>query len=99
MHVISRKTLELFWQVHPETREILATWYKVAENCTAKQLSELRETFGAADYVPDKFTVFNVGGNNVRVICVIHYDRQKMYIRYVFTHKEYDKWTKSNRGK
>ncbi|RJF99482.1 type II toxin-antitoxin system HigB family toxin [Noviherbaspirillum saxi] len=44
-------------------------------------------------------TVFDVSGNNFRVIAVIHYNRQKLYIREVFTHAEYDRWNKANRSK
>ena len=42
---------------------------------------------------------FDVGGNNFRVIAVLHYDRQKLYVREVFTHAEYDRWNKSCRSK
>ena len=38
-----------------------------------------------------KYTVFNVGGNKYRVIVVIHYNREKVYIREVLTHAQYDK--------
>jgi mRNA interferase HigB len=43
------------------------------------------------------YTVFDVGGNSFRVIAVIHYNRQKLYIREVFTHAEYDRWSKALR--
>lgn len=99
MHVISKKSLSNFWEKHAKSRDSLLAWHKVAENCTARNFTELKETFGTADYVPDKFTVFDVGGNNFRVIAVIYYTTQKMYIRGVFTHLEYNKWTKDNRGK
>ncbi|MEH2048916.1 type II toxin-antitoxin system HigB family toxin [Nostoc sp.] len=50
---------------------------------------ELREMFPSADQV-GKLTVFNIGGNKVRLIAAIHYNRQKVYIRAVLTHSEYD---------
>jgi mRNA interferase HigB len=49
----------------------------------------LRETFPFADRV-GKLTVFNIGGNNIRLIAAIHYNRKKIYIRAVLTHNEYD---------
>ena len=54
---------------------------------------KLRETFPHADPV-GKFTVFNIGGNKARLIAAVHYNRNKIYIRHVLTHKEYDtgKW-------
>jgi mRNA interferase HigB len=51
---------------------------------------ELREIFPSADRV-GKLTVFNIGGNKVRLIAAIHYNRQKIYIRAVLAHSEYDK--------
>jgi len=58
--------------------------------------STLREIFPSVDKV-GKLTVFNIGGNKIRLIAAIHYNTQCLYIRYVLTHKEYDneKWKKS----
>jgi mRNA interferase HigB len=48
----------------------------------------------------DKFTVFNVGGGGYRVVTAIHFNRQKLYIRHVLTHSEYERWsTKMRKGK
>lgn len=99
MRAIAKAPLQAFWKKHPEAELSLGGWFKAVEHCTARNLSELRETFGAADYVPEDFTVFNVGGNKYRVVAVIHYNRQMIFIRHVFTHAEYDKWTKDNRVK
>jgi mRNA interferase HigB len=38
-----------------------------------------------------KLTVFNVGGNKVRLVAAIHYNRKKVYIRAVLSHEEYDR--------
>jgi mRNA interferase HigB len=51
--------------------------------------AELRAAFSTADRV-GKLTVFNVGGNKVRLIAAIHYNRRKIYVRAVLTHAEYD---------
>jgi mRNA interferase HigB len=50
---------------------------------------QLRATFPHA-YQVEKFTVFNIGGNKVRLIAAVHYNRNKIYIRHVLTHQEYD---------
>lgn len=101
MRVISKRALETFCIKHPNAREPLQAWHKVALHCKAKDFNELKLTFGSADYVPSKYTVFNVGGNKFRVVCVILYNAstQQMFIKHVFTHKEYDLWTQENRGK
>lgn len=77
----------------------LQTWYTLALKCKAEDPERLKQTFGTVDYVPPKFYVFDVGGNNYRVVAAIHFERQKMFIRHVFTHKEYDEWTRKNRRK
>jgi mRNA interferase HigB len=91
MRVISRRTLREFWEQHPESRAPLVAWYRLMQSAVFMDFSALRRTFGAADYVAP-YTVFNVGGNKYRVIVVIHYNRQRAYIRTVMTHSEYDRW-------
>lgn len=46
-----------------------------------------------------EYVVFDLGGNNYRIISVIHFNRQKLYVREVLTHAEYDRWSKSYRSK
>ena len=59
------------------------------EKGTFSNFAELRAVFPSADRV-GKLTVFNIGGNKVRLIAAIHYNRKKIYIRAVLTHAEYD---------
>lgn len=93
MHVITRKRLNEFAEKYPETKSALAHWYKAAKQQNFSSFPNLRETFPSADQV-GKLTVFNIGGNRVRLITAIHYHRRKIYIRAVLTHEEYDedKW-------
>ena len=93
MHVITRKRLNEFVAKYPETKTALAQWYKLMKQSDFNSISELREIFPTADKV-GKLTVFNIGGNKVRLIAAIHYNRKKVYIRAVLTHNEYDldKW-------
>jgi mRNA interferase HigB len=58
----------------------------------------VRRAFNSADYVAP-YTVFDVGGNNFRVIAAIHYNGQRLYIRFVFKRAEYDNWNKKYRSK
>jgi mRNA interferase HigB len=94
MHVITRKRLNEFADKHPESRSSLA----LVSTGKAQQLLEfrgLRETFPSADQV-GKLTIFNIGGNKVRRIAAIHYNRKRIYIRAVLTHPKYDeqRWRK-----
>ncbi len=93
MHIITRKRLNEFAAKYPETRTALAQWYQLMKQSNFNSLVELRRIFPSADRV-GKLTVFNIGGNKVRLITAIHYNRQKVYIRAVLTHIDYDlgKW-------
>ena len=95
MHVITRKRLNEFAQKHPEARSSLAHWYGNVRKNRVASFARLREIFPHADQV-GKFTVFNVGGNKVRLIAALHYNRNKIYIRHVLTHEEYStgQWKK-----
>lgn len=99
MRIISKAALVQFWKIHPEAESKLQAWYKALSKCSARDYNELKQTFSTADYVPAKYTVFDVGGNTYRVIVVLHYDRQIAFVREVLTHTEYNKWTRDNRGK
>lgn len=99
MRVISRKVLEEFIDTHPAATSSLLTWYRLSDKCQADDLIGLRKTFGTVDYVPPRYYVFDVGGNNFRVIAAIHFNRQMLFVRHVLTHKQYDQWTDANRRK
>lgn len=93
MHIITRKRLNEFAAKFPETKNALAEWYRLMRQDDFDSIAEIREIFPSADKV-GKLTVFNIAGNKVRLVAAIHYNRKKIYIRAVLTHKEYDegKW-------
>ena len=90
MHIITRKRLMEFARTHPNARAPLNYWFVIVRKTDYASFAGLRITFPSADQV-GRFTVFNVGGNKFRLIVAIHYNRQKVYIRYVLTHAEYDR--------
>jgi mRNA interferase HigB len=89
VHVITRKRLNEFVERHPEARSSLARWYSIVRKNRFANFARLRDLFPQADQV-GKFTVFNIGGNKVRLIAALHYNRNKIYIRHVLTHEEYN---------
>lgn len=93
MHVITRKRLNEFAEKFPETKNALAKWYQLIKKTDFSSIAEVREIFPSADKV-GKLTVFNIGGNKIRLIAAMHYNRKKIYIRAVLSHKEYNegKW-------
>ncbi|MBL8023891.1 MAG: type II toxin-antitoxin system HigB family toxin [Elusimicrobia bacterium] len=90
MRIITRKRLIEFSKRHPDARHGLTHWYRVMTHTDYASRAALRVTFPSADAV-DPLTVFNIAGNEVRLIVAIHYNRKIVYIRHVLTHAEYDK--------
>jgi len=76
--------------MHPGAETPLATWYQVVRHTTWKTTSEMLQTWPSADIV-ERLTVFNIGGNEFRLIARVEYQRQEVYIRAVLTHAEYSK--------
>lgn len=94
MHIISQKRLREFWQLHADAESPLRSWHQATEQAEWDSFDDVRAVFGKRGDQVDKFVVFNIGGNKYRLIAVIHYDRQRVYVRHVLTHPEYDrgKW-------
>lgn len=90
MHVISYRRLREYAEKHADVRDALDNWYKVASKAKWENLVEVQAVFPKAEAVSN-FTVFNIKGNNYRLIVSIDYEQQLIYIKYILTHAEYDK--------
>ena len=85
-----------FWRKHPEAELPLRNWHTVAEHMRFVDFSDLRQCFGNADYVTP-YTVFDVAGNNFRLITVVRYRDGKIFVRAVMRHRDYDTWCRQYR--
>ena len=90
MHIITRKRINEFIRIHPDSRTSLENWYRIIKKADYNAFVELKQHFSSADYV-DGYVVFNISGNKYRLIAAIHFNRKKMYTRRILTHQEYDK--------
>lgn len=90
MHVISRKKLREAASRHASLGEPLEVWYRLAKKASWRSLAEVRRVFPPADAV-GKFTVFNIKGNGYRLITEINYRTERIFLRQVVTHAEYDR--------
>ncbi len=90
MRVISRRALREFWEQHSNAKSSLLFWYQRILKAKFTNFSELRQIFSSADVVGN-FVVFNIGGNNYRLIAYIDYEAQMLFVRAILTHAEYDK--------
>jgi mRNA interferase HigB len=90
VHIITRKALIEFWEKHPESQTALLRWFKIVQKTEFNNFADLRKVFPSADKL-DPWIIFNIGGNKYRLITSIHFKRDKVYIRHVLTHAEYDR--------
>lgn len=90
MHIISWKKLSDFIEDYPTSESSLRSWHKIIRESDFSNFNELKMTFRTIDQVGN-LTVFNINGNYFRLIAAIHYNRQKVYVRDILTHTEYDK--------
>ena len=90
MHIITKKRITEAKALFPQCASALLGWLKVVEQNDFRNFSELKDTFNSVDKVGYLY-VFDIGGNKLRLIASIHFNRQKLYIRHVLTHQEYDK--------
>jgi mRNA interferase HigB len=93
MHIITRKRLNEFVERHPNAFTGLDEWYRKAKRAKWRNFAEVKETFGTADQA-GRYIVFNIGGNKFRLVTIVRYQHQKVFIRACLTHGEYDenKW-------
>jgi mRNA interferase HigB len=90
VRVISRKALREFWQKHADSEEQLKSWYRETEKATWKNINELKTDYPSASILKDNKIVFNIKGNNYRLIVKFNFDYQISWILFVGTHAEYD---------
>lgn len=96
MRIVTFLRIKEFVETHSDADIALRDWYKKTQNCEWKSFSDVKETFNSADYVGNNRFVFNIKGNNYRLIAIIIFASQKVYIRFIGTHKDYDKIDASN---
>ena len=87
---MSHKAIVDASRTYPHAAESLDFWYRVTLRASWQNLAETRQDFSHADLV-DRRTVFNIGGNNFRMITRINYRQQIVYVLRILTHAAYDK--------
>lgn len=90
MRIISKKTLRLFWERHSDVKDALQEWHREVSAITWNTPQEVRASFSNARTIPNSRAVFNIMGNNYRLVVVIRYNLGIVYVRFVGTHAEYD---------
>lgn len=91
MRIIAKKTLRDFWEKHPEARQALQAWYADVRISTWKSPADIKNIYRNASFLADNRVVFNIKGNQYRIIVLIQHNFGIVYIRFVGTHPEYDR--------
>jgi mRNA interferase HigB len=90
VRIIARKTLREFWKVHPDAEEPLLAWYREVEKEDWNTPAKVKAKYRTASIVGHNRMVFNIKGNDYRLVVRINYPYRVVYIRFVGTHAEYD---------
>lgn len=91
MRVIARKTLKDYWERVPEPEHELKAWFAEAEAADWKSPADVKAKYGNASILKDGRVVFNICGNQYRLVAWVNYSFHTIYIRFIGTHKEYDR--------
>jgi len=91
MNIIAKRTLVDFYTKHPETEQALKSWYLIVKKANWEKSSDIQSMFNSADSIQGNIIVFNICGNNYRLIVKFNYLANTGYIKFIGTHKQYGK--------
>lgn len=93
MRIIAKRTLRQFWETHSrgaKAKTPLEVWHSAVEAADWASPSDVKATYGDARILKNSRVVFNIAGNQFRLVARINYPYRVVYVRFVGTHKEYD---------
>jgi mRNA interferase HigB len=90
MRVISKVTLVNFWRKHPAARQALQTWFEDASHAHWQTPQEIKARYASASFVGKTRVVFNIKGNEYRLVVAVAYRLSALYVKFVGTHAQYD---------
>lgn len=91
MRIIALRTLREFWQQHPDAEQPLRAWYANVTRATWKSPADVKVSYRNSSILSANRVVFNIKGNDYRLVVVIVYPYEVIYIRFVGTHRDYDR--------
>jgi mRNA interferase HigB len=91
MRVISIKTLREYWRQRADARAALEAWFDFVHHAEWNSPADVKRDFSSASILEDKRVVFNIKGNQYRLVVRINYPLKTVYVRFIGTHAEYDR--------
>lgn len=90
MRIISFSAIREYVKKHSDADIPLRDWYKKTEKADWTCFADIKHTFNSADYVGNDRFVFNIKGNDYRLVAIVLFAAKKVFIRFIGTHREYD---------
>lgn len=91
MRIISIRKLKLFWNKHKDSEQSLKAWYAEIKKINWSSPEDIKKRYRTASILQNNRVVFNIKGNKYRLIVSVRYDFKIVYIRFIGTHKDYNK--------
>jgi len=92
MTVVGKKILEDFMKKHARAKSPLSSWIQDVEDADWETPQDIKNRYRSADFLSDNRVVFNIGGNNFRLVVIVRYQNGIVMIDRIGTHAQYDKW-------
>ena len=90
MNIVAVKFLRAFWEKHPDTEQPLKSWVDEVKKASWEQPTEIKEQYRSASILKNRRAVFNIKGNDYRLVVSVAYQYQAVYVKFIGTHKVYD---------
>ena len=90
MRVIAHRTLRAFWVQHPQAEQPLKAWYDEARKAAWQTPADIKAPYRSASFVGNNRVVFNIKGNDYRLIVAVAYRVGIVYVKFIGTHAQYD---------
>lgn len=91
MRVISIKKLREFWVRHPQAETPLRGWYAEVSSADWRTPADIKAIHCNVSFLANNRVIFNIKGNNFRLVVAVRYTQGLMFVRFVGTHAEYDR--------
>jgi len=96
MRVIAKKVLISFWKKHKDAEQPLKAWYDEVINANWRAPNDIKLLYKSVSFVEKNRVIFNIAGNKYRLIVAVAYQFGAVYIKFLGTHKEYDRINAAN---
>jgi mRNA interferase HigB len=88
--IIKRLTLVAYYVKHPDAKRAIELWYSEIKQYEFKSFKELKEVYKSASIITNNRVIFNIKGNDFRLIVKINFYTKQIFIIWFGTHKEYN---------